>query len=107
MVPAILWLDELSDKIRAKCYVRIEQLQEHGYALHRPAAEYLGGGVYELRIRFRSVNYRLLYFFHGRSLIVITHGFTKEQKVPPKEISYAAKCKERFENSPDKHTFEE
>jgi hypothetical protein len=34
--------------------------------LRRPHADYLEDGIYELRWRNGTVQYRILYFFHGR-----------------------------------------
>jgi hypothetical protein len=41
--------------------------------------------IYELRFGFRGRNYRMLYFFSGREVVVVSHGLTKERIVPPKE----------------------
>ncbi|MFY9825388.1 MAG: type II toxin-antitoxin system RelE/ParE family toxin [Thermoanaerobaculia bacterium] len=35
--------------------------------------------MYELRAKHQGVNYRLLYFFHGQSAIVLAHGVVKQQ----------------------------
>ncbi|MBI4626540.1 MAG: helix-turn-helix transcriptional regulator [Verrucomicrobia bacterium] len=34
-----------------------------------------------------SVNYRLLYFFHGRTVSVVDHGLTKESEVANREVA--------------------
>ena len=52
----------------AKCRAAIVRLKEAGHELRRPTADFLRDGIYELRVRRGRVNYRLLYFFHGRSL---------------------------------------
>ncbi|HUK56850.1 MAG TPA: type II toxin-antitoxin system RelE/ParE family toxin [Nitrospiria bacterium] len=80
--PVLEWLDGLPKRIQAKARVRIERLAEIGHELRRPEADYLRDGVYELRWRFQSVNYRILYFFHGRDVIVLSNGLTKEDRVP-------------------------
>jgi len=100
------WLDVQPEKVQDKCLVRIERLREWGHELRRPEADYLRDGIYELRVRFQSVNYRVLYFFHSRGA-VISHGLTKEDKVPDKEVERAIKNKERFEAAPDRHTYKE
>jgi phage-related protein len=48
----------------------IERLAQFGHELRRPSVDFLTGGVYELRIRRGRVNYRILYFFHGRNLAI-------------------------------------
>src|SRR5882762_5892045 len=84
-VPFLDWFEELPSKVRAKCLVRIERLKEMGHELRRPEADYLRDEIYELRVRHQSVNYRLLFFFHGKGAAVISHGLQKEQAVPAKE----------------------
>jgi hypothetical protein len=64
--PLLDWLDDQDRKAQDKCLVKIERLQELGYELRRPEADYLRDGIYELRVRHRSVNYRILYFFHDQ-----------------------------------------
>ena len=104
--PLITWLDEQQTKVQDKCQVKIERLAELGHELRRPEGDYLRDDIYELRVRFRSVNYRMLYFFHERGA-VISHGITKEGEVPDKEIDQAIANKARFDGNPDKHTYEE
>ena len=60
------WLDGLQPKHRAKCVKWIEILKSFGHELRRPESDYLRDGIYELRVRFQSLNYRMLYFFHGK-----------------------------------------
>ena len=58
-------------------------------------------------MRYQRVNYRMLYFFQGRTAVVISHGLVKERVVPPKEIERAIERKEKFERNPDKHSYSE
>ena len=53
------------------------------------------------------MNYRMLYFFHGRTAAVVSHGLVKEAAVPPKEIDKAIERKRQFEKNPKAHTHEE
>jgi hypothetical protein len=53
------------------------------------------------------VNYRLLYFFHGRVAAVLSHGRQKERVVPPKDIDLAVKRSKAFAANPQAHTHEE
>lgn len=105
--PVLDWLETLPARVRAKALVRIERLAELGHELRRPEADYLSNGIYELRWRFQSVNYRILYFFHGREVAVLANGLTKEGAIPRSEIDSAAGRKARFENNPVSHTFVE
>ena len=70
--PVLDWLDALGDKARAKCLVRIERLKELGHQLHRPEADYLRDGIYELRISLQGIHHRVLYFFHGQAVAVLS-----------------------------------
>jgi len=83
--PVVEWLTQLrreNERAYAKCRVRLMRLSEMGHELRRPEADYLRDDIYELRSRLGSVNYRVLYFFHGRNVAVVSHGFTKEAEVP-------------------------
>jgi phage-related protein len=105
--PVLEWLDDLPKKIRAKAQVRIERLAELGHELRRPEADYLRDEIYELRWRFQSMNYRILYFFHGKAIVVLAHGLTKEDQVPEQDISLAQTRKVAFETDPTGHTYTE
>ncbi len=105
-VPLLEWLEELPAKVKDKCRLRIERLKELGHELRRPEADYLRDGVYELRVRHQSLNYRMLYFFHGQIAAVLSHGLQKEDVVPPREIDLAIERKDAFKANPRKHTFE-
>ena len=111
-VPVKKWLDDevarRDLRIAAKCRVRINLLKEQGHALRRPYADYLRDGIYELRIAYGTVNYRILYFFHGDGkAVVLAHGLTKEDVVPDKDIDLAVQRKSVFESDPERHTYHE
>jgi phage-related protein len=106
-VAVIEWLDSLPTRARDKCTVRIERLAELGHRVRRPEADYLGNGIYELRAKHMGVNLRMLYFFHGRAVAVLSHGFAKQQaRVPAAEIAIALRRKSAFESDPTRHTHE-
>jgi phage-related protein len=104
-VPLRDWLDGLPSEASARCLARLALLHEKGHELRRPHAENIGKGLYELRVKFGHVNLRMLYFFHGRTVAVVSHGFAKEQKLPPSEIALAQRRMEKFQKSPARHTF--
>jgi len=106
-VPTLEWLDSLPEKALDKCRVRIERLEALGHELRRPEADLLRDGIYELRVGLRHVNYRMLYFFHGRNAAVLSHGLVKAAEVPTKEIAKAIERKRKFERNPKAHTHEE
>jgi hypothetical protein len=105
-VPLLEWLDGQPAKVQDKCIAKTERLAELGHELRRPEGDYLRDDIYELRASRQGINYRMLYFFcEGRA--VISHGLTKEGKVPDTEIDRAIERKARFERNPDKHTHRE
>jgi phage-related protein len=106
-VPMLEWLDSLQPKALDKCTVRIERLEEMGHELRRPEADFLRDGIYELRVRLQHLNYRILYFSHGRTAAVISHGLVKETLVPAKEIEKAIQRKQKFEQNPNAHSHEQ
>ncbi len=81
--PAPDWLVELrerDEKAYAACVAKVRLLAVFGHELRRPTADLLRDGIYELRARRGRVNYRILYFFHGRDVAVLACGLTKEKK---------------------------
>lgn len=106
-VPFLDWFDDLPEKAQDKCRVRLERLAALGHELRRPEADYLRDNIYELRVRLRNANYRMLYFFHERAMAVLSHGVVKEHRVPPNEIDRAAERKRQFDSDPTRHTFAE
>ena len=103
--PILDWLDTLPGKARVKCLVRLKRLEDLGRDLRRPEADLLRDEIYELRVGLQGVNYRMLYFFHGKDIAIVSHGLTKERRVPPREIDEAIERKKTFEADPTKHTF--
>lgn len=84
-----------------------ERLRELGHELRRPEADLLRNGIYELRVGREGLNYRILYFFHGRVAAVLAHGLIKEREVPSKDIDRALERKRLFEQDPKGHTYRE
>jgi len=108
--PVLEWLDELHRSDRRaynKCLAVIERLAQLGHELRRPTADLLRDDIYELRARVGRVNYRLLYFFHGREVAVLAHGLTKEREIPKTDLETAIKRKKLFKADPATHTHEE
>ena len=105
--PVLDWLDTLSPKAQDKCLVKIERLRDLGHELRRPEADLLGDSIYELRVGLQGINYRILYFFHGKVAAVLAHGLVKERIVPPRAIEEVIMRKQRFEQDPGAHTYQE
>jgi putative component of toxin-antitoxin plasmid stabilization module len=106
--PVVEWLRELNEthaKAYDKCRAALARLALLGHELRRPEGDCLRDGIHELRVRSGSVNYRLLYFFHGRTVSVVAHGLTKEAAVPAVDINRAIALKSVYTANPIAHTF--
>lgn len=94
--PTIEFLYELETKVTAKVAKWMDKLKEEGPNLPRPYADIVKGKIRELRVGFGSNEYRFLYFFSGKK-IIITHGFLKKtDKVPEGEIERAERYMKDF-----------
>lgn len=96
-VPLLPWLDDLPRKAREKCLARVARLIEFGHELRRPEADFLRDGIYELRASYQGVHYRMLYFFSGKAIVILSHGLTKERDVPKGDIDRAVARKKSVE----------
>ena len=109
-VPVLAWLRDLRRTNRrayARCVAAVQELGARGHELRRPLADYLQDGVYELRTRVGRENYRVLYFFHGRNVAILTHALTKEAAILRSDLTRALSRKAAFEADPAAHTYEE
>ncbi|NOT01980.1 MAG: type II toxin-antitoxin system RelE/ParE family toxin [Phycisphaerales bacterium] len=108
--PVVVWLEKLrrGDPVAyANCVAAIHRLATAGHELRRPTADYLRDKIYELRARRGRVNYRILYFHHGRNATVLAHALTQEDKVPDADIERAVQRRKQYEGNPKKHTYQE
>lgn len=99
--PALDYIRSQIKGHRSKIGRALQHLEDVGHLARRPQVDYIGNQIYELRVAIEQHQHRLLYFFHGRSIIVITSGILKnEGKVPQSEIDRAHKYRadwlERF-----------
>ena len=93
------FLNELKMKERAKVLAWIEQLKSNGPLLPRPYADILRDSIDELRVKITGSQYRILYFFAFKKIIVLCSVFRKNvKKVPDFEIEKAIKMKFDFLN---------
>ena len=98
-----------------KIFDAVARLEQLGYELRRPEAEYLRDDIYELRVKKGHVNYRPLYFFDdlkekktGRIIqrrVVVAHGCTKEGKVGAADIDLAVNRRRSFIADRAAHTY--
>lgn len=105
-VPLLEWLTDLPEKARDKCVARLRRLGALGHELRRPEADFLRDGLYELRVGSAGINYRMLYFFHGKNAAVLSHGLTKERQIPPVEIERAARRMRQYLTDPARYSLE-
>jgi phage-related protein len=68
------YLRRLPLRERIKAYSYLNQLFVSGHRLHRPVADYLCEGIYELR----PGAHRFLYFFYERGYAVFVHALRKK-----------------------------
>jgi len=107
-VPVLQWLENLAERVPkayAKIRAKLSLLAALGHELRRPAADILDDGIYELRAEHQRVNYRLLYCFHGRDVVVLLHGLTKERTIPGADMQRAKDRRTRYLALPDAHTY--
>jgi hypothetical protein len=104
-VPVREWLKSLPQKVARKCLSYFVMLEQQGHELRRPIADFLRDGIYELRPSFQGVHYRILYFFSGRNVVVVSHGIVKEAEVPEMEIDRAIQRRQSFEADPETHSY--
>lgn len=102
-VPTLDWILGQSQAAQVRCLAAIDLLAEQGHTARRPLVDNLGDGLYELRVHVGRVQIRFTYFFFGQTAVVLTHGFTKEQKVPKAELKRAQAMRAEFEQDPANH----
>ena len=104
-VPLIEWLKKQTPKVQDKCIALIELLASRGHELRRPYADYLDRGMYELRPTVKHVQYRVLYCFVGRNVVLLTHGLVKTQEIPARQIDKVIEYREKFVDNPQRHNY--
>lgn len=83
------YLDSMPKKHQEKAEAFITHLEAQGPALRRPYADHVRGKIMELRVGTGTFEYRFLYFFDGKK-IILTHGFLKkEDAIREGEIRFA------------------
>jgi phage-related protein len=88
--PIDAFLDKLDKKSRAKVAAYLALLSEQGPNLKRPYADHVRGKIRELRVHYRSDQYRILYFFYLQDRIVLVHAFSKKtQSLKERDIELA------------------
>ena len=107
--PFLDWLDSLrkgDERGRIKMIAMVGRLQLFGSELRRPSADLLRDGIYELRARIGTVNFRAFYFFCGSNVACLSHGIKKKGDVPDADIEMALRHKKLVETNREEHTVE-
>lgn len=105
-VPVLEFFRELllrSPKAYAVCLAKLRLLAAFGHQLRRPHVDYLRDGIFELRARHKTVQYRILFFYHGKDIAVLAHALTKESAIPEIDIERAIGRRISYEKAPQKH----
>ena len=76
------WLKDLSATDRKTIGEDIKAVQ-FGWPLGMPLVGYLGGDIWEVRIRLDNRIARVLFALDGHAMVLL-HGFIKKQQVTPK-----------------------
>lgn len=108
--PFLDWLAELEQqnaKAFEKCLYMLDLLRQFGHELRRPHADLLRDSVYELRTKVGRVNYRVVYGFVGKDMVLVSHGLTKERVVPAAEIDRAVMRLALYRTDPTRYAVEE
>jgi phage-related protein len=96
--PVKEFLDSLTGK-QAQKVLWVLQLIEELETIPRKYFKKLANseGIWEVRIHFGRDIFRLLGFFDGGALLILTSGFTKKtQKTPSQEIALAVRRKNDY-----------
>ncbi|MBI4979182.1 MAG: type II toxin-antitoxin system RelE/ParE family toxin [Spirochaetes bacterium] len=95
--PVQEFLDSLSGKVAQKVGWTLELIENQRFVPAK-CLEHLDDGIYEVRVKFGSDIFRILCFFTGGNVVLLTHGFVKKtQKTPPGEIDMAKKYRYSYQ----------
>ncbi|MGM0420745.1 MAG: type II toxin-antitoxin system RelE/ParE family toxin [Bacillota bacterium] len=90
--PVIEFIKEQTPKEKAKIIREIELLEEFGLFLGMPHIRKMSGydDLWELRIKYSSNSFRILFFNYNDGIFILLHGFKKKSnKTPKREINIA------------------
>ena len=93
-MPVLDFILSLNPKQQAKIYREIELLKKFGTKLQFPHVRKIQGKKYkelwELRVKFASDLFRIIFFMYHQNVSILLHGFKKKAgKTPPKELEIA------------------
>jgi len=86
-IPVRSYLDDVSDKERAKILKYVEFLREHQGVLDEPYARHIRDKIRELRVDFGRNRHRIFFFtFIGKNIILLHAFLKKTAQTPESEI---------------------
>lgn len=89
-IPVKEFINGLSVSERTKVFAYLKELKNKGSDLHRPLADYLGHGIYELRPKAN----RIFYFFFLRDSAILVHAIRKKtDRIPLRDLEACIKRK--------------
>lgn len=95
---AIIFLNSLNEKVRAKILYNIQKSQrENDIELFKK----LNDNIWEFRTKYNGMSYRLFAFWdkQTQAMVVATHGLIKKtQKTPLQEIRHAEEIMKKYYN---------
>ena len=84
------FIKSLNEETQDKFIYKMELLEHFGRELRHPHTDSIGHGVFELRLKGKEGQIRVLFFFFHKKRIILLHGFVKRtNKTPKKEINIA------------------
>ncbi len=82
-IPAQEWLDEQDQEVQERAVALLQVLRDQSGHLGMPHVRHLRGKIWELRLKARSGDYRVLYATVSERRILVLHGFQKTTKQTP------------------------
>lgn len=96
--PVREFLDGLPEKHAAKVMEAVDRLAQAGPALQRPQVAHVRGKLWELRVSWARLEYRVIYCFMTGGNCILVHGFVKKkQEIPAREIRVAEDRQKDYE----------
>jgi len=77
-------LEALPEPDQAKAAAHISLLEQHGHTLREPHVKHMQDKLKELRFKISAGQYRVFFFFHVGSKIVLVHSMVKKTQTTPK-----------------------
>jgi phage-related protein len=79
-IPVEEYILSLPIKSQAKVYKSLQILQTYGVETPYPHTSHIEGKIFEVRVKFSSNQYRILYFIDTGKEIILLHGFNKKTR---------------------------